>query len=127
MDFEYTVISNKSVEDVVQAVEQETAKAGFRVLHIHDLEQTLKGKGLVIEPYKIIEICNAGNAFQALKADPQIGILLPCKIIVYQKDGKTTMSGLNPNVMKIFFPDANLGELPDQVSKAVINIINSSK
>ena len=103
MDFDYTVTAEKSFDETVKAVERETKTAGFRVLYIHDVAETLKEKGFKIEPFKIIELCNAKSAYAVLKADIKIGLCLPCKINVYQKDGKTFISGMRPIILPQFF------------------------
>lgn len=127
MDFDYTVTTEKSFEDAVATVEQETKKAGFRVLYIHDVTKTLAEKGFQIEPFKIIEICNAQNAYNALQADMKIGLCLPCKINVYVKDGKTYISGMRPVILPQFFPKAKLGSLPNEVDVIIRGIIERSK
>jgi len=127
MDFDYTVTTEKIFDEAVAAVEQETKKAGFRVLYIHDVTSTLKEKGFKIEPFKIIEICNAKSAYAVLQADIKIGLCLPCKINVYKKNGQTFISGMRPLVLSQFFPQANLGNLPKEIDQIIKNIINNSK
>ena len=127
MNFDYTVTTKKSCNEAVLAVEQETKNAGFRVLYIHDVTATLKEKGFEIEPFKIIEICNAKSAHTVLQADIKIGLCLPCKINVYQKDGQTFISGIRPLILPQFFPEANLGNLPTEVDTIIKRIINRSK
>lgn len=127
MDFDYTVKTEKSFEDAVTTVEQETKKAGFRVLYIHDVKKTLAEKGFQIEPFKIIEICNAKNAYNALKADIKSGLCLPCKINVYRKDGKTYISGMRPIILPQLFPEADLGSLPKEVDEIIRGIIDKSR
>ena len=127
MDFDYTVITGKSFEEAVAALEEETKKAGFKVLYIHDVTATLKEKGFEIEPFKIVEICNAKSAYTVLRADIKIGLCLPCKINVYQKDGETYISGMRPIILPQFFPNANLGNLPTEVDEIIRGIIDRSK
>ena len=127
MDFDYTVTTEKSFEEAVKSVEKETKNAGFKVLHIHDVTATLKEKGFEIEPFKIIEVCNAKSAYAVLQADIKIGLCLPCKINVYQKDGKTYISGMRPIILPQFFPQANLGNLPVEVDTIITGIVDSSK
>ena len=127
MDFDYTVTTEKSFDEAVKAVEQETKTAGFRVLYIHDVSATLKEKDFEIKPFKIIEICNAKSAHTILQADIKIGLCLPCKINVYVKDEKTYISGMRPIVLSRFFPKANLGNLPKEIDQIIQNIINNSK
>ncbi|MEK7592094.1 MAG: DUF302 domain-containing protein [Patescibacteria group bacterium] len=127
MNFDYTVATKKSFDEAVKTVEQETKTAGFRVLYIHDVSATLKEKNFEIEPYKIIEICNAKSAYTVLQADVRIGLCLPCKINVYQKDGKTFISGMRPIILPQFFPNANLGTLPDEIDIIIRKIIDTSR
>lgn len=127
MDFDYTVTTEKSFEETVSALGEETKKAGFKVLYIHDVTATLKEKGFEIEPFKIIEICNAKSAYAVLQADIKIGLCLPCKINVYQKDGETHISGMRPLILSQFFPQANLGNLPKEVDEIIRGIIDRSK
>jgi len=127
MKFDYTVTTKKSFDETVLAVEKETKNAGFRVLHIHDVTATLGEKGFGIEPFKIIEVCNAKSAYTVLKADVKIGLCLPCKINVYVKDGKTVISGIRPIILSQFFPKANLGNLSEEIDAIIRGIIDRSK
>src|SRR3990167_6338912 len=127
MNFDYTVITNKFFEEAVASVSEETTKAGFKVLYIHDVAKTLKEKGFEIEPFNIIEICNAKSAYTVLRADVKIGLCLPCKINVYQKEGNTCISGMRPIVLPQFFPNADLVNLPPEVDGIIRGIIDKSK
>lgn len=126
MNFDYTVLTNKTFDEAVKTVEHESKKAGFRVLYIHDVSATLKEKDFEIEPFKIIEICNAKSAYTVLQADIKIGLCLPCKINVYEKAGKTYISGMRPIVLLQFFPEPNLGSLPAEVDEIIRGIIDKS-
>ena len=95
MEFDYTVITPKAFDVAVSAVEEEIARGGFRVLYVHDVQKTLSEKGFDIEPMKIIEFCSAKSAFAVLQADIKIGLCLPCKILVYTKDGKNFICNLS--------------------------------
>lgn len=127
MDFDYTVTTNKSFDEAVKAVEEETKHAGFRVLYIHDVAATLKEKGYEIKPLKIIEICSARSAYTILQADIKIGLCLPCKINVYINGDQTYISGMRPVVLSQFFPKANLGNVPTEVDTIIRRIIDKSK
>ena len=127
MDFDYTVTTEKPFDEALASVERETKNAGFRVLHIHDVTATLKEKGFEIEPFKIIEICNAKSAYTVLQADIKIGLCLPCKVNVYVKGSKTFISGMRPVILPQFFPKADLGNLPAEVDEIIRGIINRSK
>lgn len=127
MDFDYTVTTKKSFEKAIFSVVKTTKNSGFKVLYIHDVAKTLIEKGFKIEPFMIIEICNAKSAYAVLKADMKIGLCLPCKINVYQKSGKTYISGMRPIVLPQFFPQAKLRNLPIEIDKLIRLIIDRSK
>ena len=119
MEFDYTTTTIKTFDEAVQSVQDEIAKAGMRVLYIHDVQKTLAEKGFAREPLKIIEFCNAKFASEFLNIDIKIGLCLPCKINVYVKDGQTFISGLRPIVLPQFFPNAALGDRPKEIDRIV--------
>src|SRR5579863_3559795 len=102
--FEYTVRTAKPFAEAVQAVEQKTAEAGFRVLHTHDIAATLAEKGFPREPLKIVEVCNAKYASQVLAKDVKVSLMLPCPISVYVQGDETYISTLLPSSVAHFFP-----------------------
>lgn len=126
-NFDFTVSTKKDFKSAVDSVISETEKAGFRVLYVHDVQETLSKKGFVIEPLKIIEICNAKNAYEVLQMDLRMGLLLPCKINVYQKEGVIYISGMKPSVMKDVFKGLNLDDLFNKVEEVITTIINKAK
>jgi len=127
MEFDYTVTTTKNFDETVRNVQKEIAKAGLRVLYIHDVQKTLAEKGFKIEHFKIIEFCNAKFANEFLKADIKIGLCIPCKINVYIKDSQTFISGMRPIILPQFFPQADLGERPKEIDQIIQNIINNAK
>jgi uncharacterized protein (DUF302 family) len=86
-----------------EAVERTTAalKAeGFGVLTRIDVDKTLKAKiGVDVEPYVILGACNPGFAHRALQAEPELGLLLPCNVIVYKVGDKSAVSIVDPAQM----------------------------
>lgn len=127
MEFDYTKTTTKSFDEAVQTVQDEIAKAGMRVLYVHDVQQSLVEKGFPRDPFKIVEFCNAKYANEFLNADIKIGLCMPCKINVYVKDGETFISGMRPIVLSQFFPNADLGEMPKEIDQIIRNIINNAK
>lgn len=127
MDFDYTKTTSKNFDSAVKSVEEEIAKEGMRVLHIHDVQKTLKEKGFERDSFKIIEFCNAKYANDFLNADIKIGLCIPCKINVYVKDGQTFISGMRPTVLNQFFPHVNLGNKPQEIDQKIQTIINNAE
>ena len=123
----YVVESGRPFDETVNAVEQKTAEKGFRVLHTHDVAATLAEKGFRREPMKIIEICNARYASQALNKDIRLAVMLPCPICVYIERGKTFINTLRPSAIPSFFPEARVQSLSADVDRVVLDIINEAK
>ena len=73
---------------------------GFGVLCEIDVQATLKEKiGIVGEPYAILGACNPQLAHRALEIEPDLGVLLPCNIVVYERDGVTRVSAIDAERM----------------------------
>ena len=126
-NFQYTVSSGKSFDAAVSAVEQKTAEKGFRVLHTHDVAGTLAEKGFSREPLKIVEICNARYANDALNKDVNVALMLPCPIAVYAKDGKTFISTMRPSALADFYPNSGIEGIAAAVEKTVLEIVEEAK
>ncbi|PJE74095.1 MAG: hypothetical protein COV01_03280 [Candidatus Taylorbacteria bacterium CG10_big_fil_rev_8_21_14_0_10_41_48] len=126
MEFHYTTTTTKTFDEAVLSVQDEIAKAGMRVLYVHDVQKTLAEKGFEREPFKIIEFCSAKFANEFLNKDIKIGLCLPCKINVYTIDEQTSISGMRPIVLQQFFPEADLGERSKEIDQIIQNIINNA-
>jgi len=124
MTIEYEAISRRSFSDVVADVERFTTEKSFRVLHVHDVQATLREKGFHREPLKIIEICNARFAHQTLEKNISVSLFMPCKINVYTEAGMTKIKALRPAAIAEFFPDDGLDALAGEVDKIVIEIVD---
>lgn len=84
----------------VDRVRAELKTEGFGVLCEIDVQATLREKlGVEGEPYLILGACNPSLAHQALQAEPDLGVLLPCNVVVRQRGGETHISAIDPERM----------------------------
>jgi len=89
----YTIQTTKDLGTVRNEMEDHAKKVGFGVLHSYDFKQILHTKGFPIEKdITVYEVCNPPAAQQALSQLPIISVYLPCRISVFEENGKTTLS-----------------------------------
>ncbi len=124
MQLDYTKTTTRPFADVVKAVEEEAMKRSFRTLHIHNVQATLAEKGFDIPPYSIVEVCNAGFAYKAISAHTPIGMMLPCRIVVFEEEGVNKVMLMKPTLMSEIMPDADLGSLPQDVEEILKQVVD---
>ena len=84
----------------VERVRDELKTEGFGILCEIDVQATLREKlGVEEEPYLILGACNPPLAHKALLAEPDLGTLLPCNVVVYRRDGQTHISAIDAERM----------------------------
>jgi uncharacterized protein (DUF302 family) len=87
-------------DQAIEKVTEELKKEGFGVLTTIDVKDTLKKKiDVDFRRYIILGACNPAFAHRALTAEEEIGLLLPCNVVVYEKGEKTVVSIFNPEIM----------------------------
>lgn len=126
MRLDHTVRSSRTYDETVSAVVSQTEAAGFRVLAVHDVQATLAEKGFERAPLTIVEVCNARHAHAVLAADPKIGLMLPCPIMVYASGDEVLIATMRPTLIADFFPDTDLGSTPADVESALLSIMDAS-
>lgn len=110
-----------------QAVEKTVAALkshGFGVLTKIDVQATLKEKiGAAFHPYVILGACNPKMAFQALTAEDKIGTMLPCNVIVQQRNGKTEIAAIDPVASMAAVENDALAPVAQQVRAQLKSVI----
>ncbi|MFA4934250.1 MAG: DUF302 domain-containing protein [Candidatus Methanoperedens sp.] len=113
--------------DAVAKVREELKKEGFGVLTEIDVKQTLKTKlNVNFEDYIILGACNPPLAYQALSAERDIGVMLPCNVIVYVHGGKTFVSAILPTVQLGKVGNPKLLPIAEQVENKLKNVVDAT-
>ena len=125
----YLVETDKSINQAVEDIENIVKKYGFGVLHIHDLKQTMKNKGVEFEnECKILEICNPHKAKQVLTQDMSLNMALPCRISVYEDNGENKIGTILPTSLLGALSDSqSLQKIAKEVENISKTIINEAK
>jgi len=109
MEFKYEVSTSLTVEEAAAAITEGLKEAGFGVMWSLDVPAKLKEKGFELgRAIRILEVCQPAKAKQALEEDVRIGYFLPCKIVVYEKDGRAAAGFVRPGMFAGFFPDSKV-------------------
>jgi uncharacterized protein (DUF302 family) len=128
MSFTHTVKTQKSIEDAITTITENLKEIGFGVLEILDFKKILSDKGLEFSSnYKLMEVCHPNLAKQVLEANPDLGLLLPCTIAVYQKDNENFISLAKPTSLLAMASDSSLKFSGEEIENNLIRIIENTK
>lgn len=125
----YIVESNKSFEQAAADLDEAVKRNGFGVLHVHDIGNTLRGKGVAFEPQvRVFEVCNPGQAAKVMATDLKLNMALPCRISVYTEEGKTRIGMIKPSaILASLSQDASLAVVAREVEEKTMRMIDEAK
>lgn len=114
-------------EETIDIVTEELKKEGFGVLTEIDVKETLKKKlDVDFRKYRILGACNPPLAYKALSSEENIGVMLPCNVIVQEKEGGIVqVSAINPMESMKTVANPNLEEVAETVSQKLANVISN--
>jgi uncharacterized protein (DUF302 family) len=111
-----TATTTDPFADTVEHVRDELKAEGFGVLCEIDVQATLREKlGVEQDEYVILGACNPPLAHQALSAEPDLGTLLPCNVVVYRAGGTTHISAIDAERMLSIVGNSELAPIAAQV------------
>jgi uncharacterized protein (DUF302 family) len=128
MDYYFrTTMSNITFDEAVEKTIQELQKEGFGVLTEIDMKSTLKKKlDVDFYNYKILGACNAPFAYKALQAEDKMGTMLPCNVIVQEKEaGKIEVSAVDPAASMVSVENESLGDIAGEVRDKLKRVIEN--
>jgi uncharacterized protein (DUF302 family) len=119
-----TTTTDLAFADAVDRVREELVAEGFGVLCEIDVQATLEAKlGVEREPYLILGACNPPLAHAALETEPELGVLLPCNVIVYQEDGHTRISAVDAERMLSIVGNDQLADTAGEVRRRLSAVV----
>ena len=113
-------------EKVREAISEELKKEGFGILTEIDLQEKFKEKlGVDFKRYVILGACSPPNAFKSVQAEENIGLMLPCNVIVYEQGDRTVLSVVRPTVAMQMIENAELKSVAELVEKKLKNVFDA--
>lgn len=127
MKYGYSKQVSLPFAEAVEKTKQELAKEDFGILTEIDVKATMKKKlGVDYENYLILGACNPPFAHKALQAEKEIGLLLPCNVILYEDKGEVFVSAIVPSIAMSMVENPSLAEISQEIEeklkKAIDNI-----
>lgn len=125
----YIVETEKSFEQASADLDQSVKDNGFGVLHIHDLGETLRSKGIEFdEQCRVFEVCNPKQAAKVLSTDMRLNMALPCRISVFTENGTTKIGLIKPEQMlSALSDDPRLVEVAKDVEAKTIAMVDQAR
>jgi len=122
----HTTLQNITFEDAIKKTTEELKKEGFGVLTEIDITSTLKKKiNVDFYNYRILGACNPHFAYLALQKEDKIGTMLPCNVIVQEKNkGIIEVSVVNPIASMISVENKELGEIAIEIRNKLATVIS---
>lgn len=127
MSYYFSKTLDSSFDETITRVIDELKKEGFGVLTEIDVKATLKKKlDVGFRDYRILGACNPPFAYQALQAEPHIGLMLPCNVVVQEgENGQTIVSAIDPVASMQAVENESLGEVARQVKVKLQKVVES--
>jgi len=121
------VETEKSVEEVSARLQEVAKSKGFGVMATHEVTEILKSKGHPIN-YRcvIIEVCQPKAASQVLSKNPLISTAMPCRISVFERDGRTVVSTIAPTRMLEMYDEPELAEVAEEIERLMKEIMEEA-
>jgi uncharacterized protein (DUF302 family) len=126
IDYGFIKEVDKGFEQAVDEVTKALEKAGFGVLTTINVKEKFKQKlGIDFKKYVILGACNPANARQAIEAEENIGLMLPCNVIVYEKNGRVIIAAIKPTAAMQMIDNPQLGTIAAEVEAQLKRVIDS--
>lgn len=126
MSYHNTKLVDYSFDETITKVTDELKKEGFGVLTEIDVKETLKKKlDVDFKKYTILGACNPPFAYKALQTEETLGVLLPCNVVVQEKDDKVQVSIINPMESMKNVGNENLNSIASEVSEKLERVLKN--
>lgn len=120
------VDSPYNMEETVENLKQAITDENFTLIRTDYLEHGLVEEGKENKNQVVLHFCNFGFLFEALAIDPRVGIFLPCRVTVVEKDGKVQLTTINPKRLSKLFNNHELDESCDEMYDVYLGLLEDA-
>jgi uncharacterized protein (DUF302 family) len=119
--------TDKSISEVASALPVSAQANRFGVMQVHNLKETMAKKGVEFtRECLIFEVCQPQQAKEVLEHNMSISTMLPCRISVYEEEGKTILATLKPTALLEIFGEPQLRSTAHEVENAIVRIMRQA-
>lgn len=123
----FKLTSNKTVSEAATALQIAVEANHFGVMQVHNLKETMNKKGVeFVHECLIFEVCQPQQAKKVLDENMSVSTALPCRISVYEEDGKTMLATLKPSTLLAMFNTPQLAGVAQEVENTIVKIMNEA-
>ena len=116
----------ESYDEILPRVVEALKAEGFGVITEIDVKKTMKEKlDVDVRPHVILGACNPKLAHAAISVEPDLGVLLPCNVVVYETDGGTRVTAVNAGAMLGMVGNDKLSPIADEVQERLTRVLES--
>lgn len=127
MNYYFNKVIHTTFQDAIDKVTEELKKEGFGVITEIDVQENFKEKlNADFRPYKILGACNPEFAYNALNVEDNLGVMLPCNIVLQEKEDKVIhISAVNPIIAIGGIKNSSLENFAVEVSESLLRVLNN--
>ena len=126
MNYALRIDLERPFDEAVRMIKESLAESGFGILTEIDLKATLKNKiDVDIDDQIILGACNPRFAYRGLQAEPSLGLLLPCNVVVRVADGATQVEFMDPAVMQQMTASPELAQVAAEVRERLVRVMDA--
>lgn len=126
MQYGFSKTTDYTFSQAIEKVTEELKKEGFGILTTIDVKDTLKKKiDIDFKNYTILGACNPPIAHKALQTEEELGLLLPCNVVVYEKDNKTVVSIFDPMIMTKVIDNDKMIPIANEVKEKLQRVLKA--
>lgn len=125
INYGFTKELNRNFEQVVNEVKENLKNEGFGVLTTIDIKEKFREKlGIDFKKYLILGACHPASAHKAIEVEENIGLMLPCNVIIYEKGEKVVVAAIKPAAAMEMIDNEDLSQIASEIETKLKHVMD---